>query len=62
MGANKAGMAQSLAEGGAGALSNELFAVAEKSEQLSSRFALLGNLFEIPNWPSPTPTLLFSTI
>ena len=43
-------MAQSLAERGAGALFNELFAVAEKSEQLSSRFAFLGNLFEIPNW------------
>jgi hypothetical protein len=37
---------------GAGALLNELFAVAEKSEQLSSRFSLLGNLFGIPNWPS----------
>ena len=45
-------MAQSLAEREAGALLNELFAVAEKSEQLSSRFPLLGNLFEIPNWPS----------
>jgi hypothetical protein len=43
-------MAQSLGERGAGALFNELFAVAEKSERLSSRFALLGNLFEIPNW------------
>jgi hypothetical protein len=31
-------------------LSNELFAVAEKSEQLSARFSLSGNLFEIPNW------------
>jgi hypothetical protein len=52
MGVNRAGMAQSLAERGAGALLNELFAVAENSEQLSSRFPLLGNLFEIPNWPS----------
>ena len=43
-------MAESLGERGAGALFNELFAVAEKSERLSSRFALLGNLFEIPNW------------
>ena len=50
MEANKAGMAESLGERGAGALFNELFAVAEKSERLSSRFALLGNLFEIPNW------------
>jgi hypothetical protein len=45
-------MAKSLGERGAGALLNESFAVAEKSEQLSSRFAFLGNLFEIPNWPS----------
>ncbi len=43
-------MALSLAERGAGTLLNELFAVAEKSEQLSARFALSGNLFEIPNW------------
>lgn len=48
-------MAQSLGEMGAGALLNELFAVAEKSEQLSARFALTGNLFEIPNWPSLRP-------
>jgi hypothetical protein len=52
-------MALSSAKGGAGALLNELFAVAEKPEQESASFSLSGNLFGNPNWApqdtSPRP-------
>jgi hypothetical protein len=56
-------MALSLTEGRAGTLSNELFAVAENSEQLSARFSLSGNLFDTPNWSLFIISLyLFSTL
>jgi hypothetical protein len=50
-------MALSLAKGRAGTLLNELFAVAEKPEQESARFAFSGNLFDSPNW---TPRAIHS--
>jgi hypothetical protein len=46
--ANKAGMVLSPAEGRAGTLLNESFAVAEKPEQESARFSFSGNLFDCP--------------
>jgi hypothetical protein len=48
IGANKAGMVLSPAEGRAGTLLNESFAVAEKPEQESARFSFSGNLFDSP--------------